>query len=121
MRDYKDLFSAATGLAILGTALMAYTVLGRPPHGFYEPMKWAVAFACSVAAYATLKLSAWLAPLSAALAILGATQPLSKLHRAQWLPLNWTTLAVLALSAALLARQRAATQPGAGAGEQKES
>jgi len=79
--------------------MLAWPLFGNPPHGFYPPMKWIVAFASGAGAWAAWSVSKALLPLSLLLVASGGLELFGKMRRADWVPFNRASLILLGIAA----------------------
>ncbi len=81
--------------ALIASSMLAWPLFGNPPYGFYEPMKWVVAFASCAGAWAVWNISRAFLPLSVLLVASGGVELLGKMRREEWVPFNWASLILL--------------------------
>lgn len=89
---------------LLGVAMLSWPLLGNPPHGFYAPMKWIVAFASVAGAWAVCSISKAFLPLSVLLVAGGGLELVGRMRREEWVPFNLASVILLTLGAAVCFR-----------------
>ena len=88
----KDAKIGICGVALVGIAMLAYAMFGRPPYAFFRWMKLAVAISTGLGAWALFAESKRYMPVSLCLVLLGGIHLFARMRRSQWAPFDWAAV-----------------------------
>ena len=98
-RDWKI---GIIGLSALAIALLAYGLFSKPPYSFYSLLKWSVAVASGLGAWALYAQSKRYLPISLYLALVGGIHLFGKMRKSEWVLFNWGAVVGLVVLIAML-------------------
>lgn len=104
------------GVALVALTFLAYALFGRPPYVFFSLLKFTVAVASSLGAWALYRESKRYLPISLCLALLAGVHLFGKMRRSEWVKFDWGAAAGLVLLVGILLislRRRPSTVPTA--------
>jgi hypothetical protein len=98
----RDWTIGIVGVAVLAEILLGYALFGKPPYVFYSILKWTVAVATGLGAWALLARGRRYLPISVCLLLIGGVHLLGRMRRSQWVMFNWCAVAGLIVMAVIL-------------------
>ena len=112
-RDWKI---GLCGVCALALALLAFALFGRPPYFIFSMLRWTVATATGLGAWALYRDSKRYLQASLWLALVGGIHLFGRMRRSQWVVFDWmAALTLFALLVILLVSLRG-SRSGVGRG-----
>lgn len=91
----------ATGVGLLGAAMLAYAVWGHPSYGYFALLKVYVALGSVFLAFRLWRIGSFTAPLGLALLTTAFVHAFFKMRRAQWFSVDVITGIIFLIAATL--------------------
>ncbi|MEI6513925.1 MAG: hypothetical protein WCO51_11730 [bacterium] len=98
----RDWLLGILGLAFLSVVMLLYAIYGRPPYAYFQLLRYVVAGASGLGAWALFKISRIFIPLSCLLVGMGIVFVTTSMRRNQWLVFDWSAFAMFALLIVIL-------------------
>jgi len=98
----RDLRLGIIGLILVAVSMLSYALFGHPPYVFFTFLRWTVAAARAIAAWALLSQRKIYLPVSESLVIIGGIHWFDRMRRTDWRIFNWCGIVFLFVAASLI-------------------